>query len=138
MEWIEADVPTSRTTPAASLGPPARGAAVAVETGRAVIEAARAGPGRGRPSTRSGASGCCARTAAGPTASAPGCARSSLAAATTSRGSPTGGDWYVGRPLIVTENDYGLRLFNGDTGVVVDSGGGRVVAAFERGGSVLR
>ena len=25
--------------------------------------------------------------------------------------------WYVGRPLLVTENDYGLRLYNGDTGV---------------------
>ena len=29
------------------------------------------------------------------------------------------GAWYAGRPLLVTENDYGLRLFNGDTGVVV-------------------
>src|SRR5262249_31064372 len=25
--------------------------------------------------------------------------------------------WYVGRPLLVTQNDYSLRLFNGDTGV---------------------
>src|SRR5690606_7430870 len=29
------------------------------------------------------------------------------------------GTWYVGRPVIVTENDYGLGLFNGDLGVVV-------------------
>ena len=29
------------------------------------------------------------------------------------------GRWYVGRPLMVTSNDYQLRLFNGDTGVVV-------------------
>ena len=42
------------------------------------------------------------------------------------------GEWYAGRPLLVTENDYGLRLFNGDTGVVVAGEGGRVVAAFER------
>jgi exodeoxyribonuclease V alpha subunit len=48
----------------------------------------------------------------------------------------TGADWYVGRPLIVTENDYGLQLFNGDTGVVVDAGDERLVAAFERGGTV--
>jgi exodeoxyribonuclease V alpha subunit len=48
----------------------------------------------------------------------------------------TGGEWYVGRPLIVTENDYGLRLYNGDTGVVVEAGDGRLVAAFERGGAV--
>ncbi|WP_082502608.1 exodeoxyribonuclease V subunit alpha [Nocardioides sp. Leaf307] len=30
-----------------------------------------------------------------------------------------GQEWYVGRPLLVTANDYGLHLFNGDTGVVV-------------------
>ncbi len=47
------------------------------------------------------------------------------------------GDWYVGRPLLVTENDYGLRLYNGDTGVVVASGGGGVSAAFQRGGQVV-
>ncbi len=44
--------------------------------------------------------------------------------------------WYVGRPLLVTENDYELRLNNGDTGVVVRSGD-RNVAAFERGDGVL-
>ena len=27
--------------------------------------------------------------------------------------------WYPGQPLLVTENDYSLGLFNGDTGVVV-------------------
>ena len=37
----------------------------------------------------------------------------------------------------MTENDYALRLYNGDTGVVVDAGDGRVVAAFERGASLL-
>ena len=40
--------------------------------------------------------------------------------------------WYVGRPLLVTENDYGLRLFNGDTGVVVATPGGGIEAAFLR------
>jgi exodeoxyribonuclease V alpha subunit len=44
--------------------------------------------------------------------------------------------WYPGRPLLVTENDYGLRLYNGDSGVVVASGD-RVAAAFERRGQVL-
>ena len=49
------------------------------------------------------------------------------------------GAWYVGRPLLVTENDHGLRLYNGDTGVVVAGGGdGRVVAAFERRGEIVR
>ena len=27
--------------------------------------------------------------------------------------------WYAGRPLLVTANDYGLGVYNGDTGVVV-------------------
>jgi exodeoxyribonuclease V alpha subunit len=42
------------------------------------------------------------------------------------------GEWYVGRPLLMTENDYGLRLYNGDTGVVVGGPDGRPAAAFER------
>lgn len=47
------------------------------------------------------------------------------------------GEWYAGRPLLVLENDYGLRLYNGDTGVVIATGPGRVSAAFERQGGVL-
>jgi exodeoxyribonuclease V alpha subunit len=46
--------------------------------------------------------------------------------------------WYVGRPLLVTSNDYGLGLYNGDTGVVVADEEGRAVAAFEQGAQVLR
>jgi exodeoxyribonuclease V alpha subunit len=45
--------------------------------------------------------------------------------------------WYVGRPLLVTENDYALRLFNGDTGVVVARSDGGKSAAFERRGGVV-
>ena len=45
--------------------------------------------------------------------------------------------WYAGRPLLVTENDYELRLYNGDTGVVVQTGADRVMAAFERRGEML-
>jgi exodeoxyribonuclease V alpha subunit len=45
--------------------------------------------------------------------------------------------WYAGRPLLVTENDYGLRLYNGDTGVVVAGEDGRASAAFERRGEVM-
>ena len=41
-----------------------------------------------------------------------------------------GPPWYPGRPLLVTANDYGLGLFNGDTGVVVADGDGvRAVVA---------
>ena len=43
-------------------------------------------------------------------------------------GLPIGGgwgqEWYAGRPLLLTSNDYGLVLFNGDTGVVVATGDG--------------
>jgi exodeoxyribonuclease V alpha subunit len=34
-------------------------------------------------------------------------------------GQPPSLEWYAGRPLLVTANDYGLRIYNGDTGVVV-------------------
>lgn len=34
-------------------------------------------------------------------------------------GQPPWSEWYAGRPLLVTANDYGLRVYNGDTGVVV-------------------
>ena len=32
----------------------------------------------------------------------------------------------------MTENDYGLGLYNGDTGVVIAAGDGRLAAVFER------
>ena len=31
-------------------------------------------------------------------------------------------EWYVGRPLLVTSNDYALDVYNGETGVVVQQG----------------
>jgi exodeoxyribonuclease V alpha subunit len=30
-----------------------------------------------------------------------------------------GGEWYVGRPVMVTRNDYGTRVFNGDIGLTL-------------------
>ena len=33
--------------------------------------------------------------------------------------SRSGRTWYAGRPVLVTANDYGLGLYNGDTGVTV-------------------
>ena len=38
------------------------------------------------------------------------------------------GEWYAGRPVLVTANDYGLGLFNGDTGVTVADGAALRVA----------
>jgi exodeoxyribonuclease V alpha subunit len=34
-------------------------------------------------------------------------------------GQPPWSQWYAGRPLLVTANDYGLRVYNGETGVVL-------------------
>jgi exodeoxyribonuclease V alpha subunit len=42
---------------------------------------------------------------------------------------------YVGRPLLVTANDHELRLFNGDTGVLIAMPEG-VAACFERDGEL--
>jgi exodeoxyribonuclease V alpha subunit len=47
------------------------------------------------------------------------------------------GGWYVGRPVIVTQNDYSLGLFNGDTGVVIARPDGGLTVAFRRGGEIV-
>jgi exodeoxyribonuclease V alpha subunit len=44
--------------------------------------------------------------------------------------------WFAGRPLLITENDRQLGLYNGDTGVVVDDAG-TLRCAFERRGEVV-
>jgi exodeoxyribonuclease V alpha subunit len=46
-------------------------------------------------------------------------------------------EWYPGQPLLVTANDHEARVYNGDTGVVVDVGGGDLRAAFLRGSTPL-
>ena len=43
-------------------------------------------------------------------------------------------EWYAGRPLLVTGNDYGLSVFNGDTGVVVAGADGLRAAVAMPGG----
>jgi exodeoxyribonuclease V alpha subunit len=42
------------------------------------------------------------------------------------------GEWRAGQPLLVTANDYENQLYNGDTGVVVETADG-LRAAFSRG-----
>jgi exodeoxyribonuclease V alpha subunit len=46
-------------------------------------------------------------------------------------GQPPWSEWYPGRPLLVTANDHGLHVYNGDTGVAVSRADGlrAVVAA---------
>lgn len=49
-------------------------------------------------------------------------------------GLPPWSEWYAGRPLLVSANDYGLRVYNGDTGVVVEGPAGlRAVIASSAG-----
>ncbi|GAB7066199.1 exodeoxyribonuclease V subunit alpha [Mycobacterium hodleri] len=52
---------------------------------------------------------------------------------TESTGEPIWSDWYAGRPVLVTANDYGLSLYNGDTGVTVNGPDG-LRAAIAGGG----
>jgi exodeoxyribonuclease V alpha subunit len=51
------------------------------------------------------------------------------------------GAWYAGRPVMVTSNDYNMRLFNGDTGVTVagqEDSAPRVSVVFEDAGGLPR
>jgi exodeoxyribonuclease V alpha subunit len=38
---------------------------------------------------------------------------------TEETGDPIWSAWYAGRPVLVTANDYGLGVYNGDTGVTI-------------------
>jgi exodeoxyribonuclease V alpha subunit len=107
----------------------------AVASARAVVEAARAGDGQGALAALGAFRVLCAHRR-GPYGVAAWTARIEtwLSQAVDGFG---GSEWYVGRPLLVTENDYGLKLYNGDTGVVIATGPDRVSAAFERHGAVL-
>ena len=57
--------------------------------------------------------------------------------ATRAATAPPSADWYPGRPVVVTENDYSLGLWNGDLGVAVREGD-RLVVVFQRGASLVR
>jgi exodeoxyribonuclease V alpha subunit len=53
---------------------------------------------------------------------------------TEATGGPIWSPWYAGRPILVAANDYGLGLYNGDTGVaVMDDGVLRAVIASSGG-----
>lgn len=47
------------------------------------------------------------------------------------------GRWYVGRPLLVTANNYELKLNNGDAGIIVRRPDNSVAAAFQRGDEII-
>ena len=111
--------------------------AQAVTAARAVIAAARAGDALGALAALSGFRLLCAHRR-GPYGVATWSARIEAWLGEAVPGFAAAGAWYAGRPLLVTENDEALRLFNGDTGVIVQAGeDGAVAAAFERRGEVV-
>jgi exodeoxyribonuclease V alpha subunit len=108
----------------------------AVACARAVMDAAAAGDGAGAIAALGSFRLLCAHRR-GPYGVGAWTARIEGWIADAVAGFAAAGEWYVGRPLLVTENDYGLGLYNGDTGVVVAAGPGHVRAAFERHGELL-
>ena len=127
--WLPVDVSAGR-----GLGP-VRDAVVTA--GAAVTTAARAGAGRDALAALGNFRLLCAHRR-GPYGVLAWTAHVERWLAAGVDGFASGTGWYVGRPLLVTENNYGLRLYNGDTGVVVAHGGaGAVRAVFERRGDLL-
>jgi exodeoxyribonuclease V alpha subunit len=53
-------------------------------------------------------------------------------------GQPEGNDWFVGRAVLVTSNDYSLHLFNGDVGIVLPDASGTPLVHFQAGGGGIR
>ncbi len=126
--WIDVDVSGAAAADALA---PVRDRAVAAA--RAVTEAARAGAGSEAIAALGSFRLLCAHRR-GPEGVATWTARME----TWLGGDLGSGDrWYVGRPLLVTQNDYELRLYNGDTGVVVQASPDHVGAAFERRGEIV-
>jgi exodeoxyribonuclease V alpha subunit len=126
VEWIETDVGED-----AALEPVREGA---LACARAVGEAARSGQAKAALAALGGFRILCAHRR-GPYGVASWTARMEAWLEAEHPGLRGEERWYVGRPLLVTENDYELGLHNGDTGVVVEAEG-RVQAAFPRGAGV--
>jgi exodeoxyribonuclease V alpha subunit len=126
--WLDADAADDDALPAVA-GP-------ALASARATIEAARAGRPREALDALATFRILCAHRR-GPYGVATWTARMESWLAGELPGFDPDERWYVGRPLLVNENDYELRLNNGDTGVVVDAGEGRATAAFARGGETI-
>ena len=55
---------------------------------------------------------------------------------TAETGDPLYESAYIGRPILVTANDYALGVYNGDTGVVLETAAGRRVAVATGEGSL--
>ena len=108
----------------------------AVESGRAVIEAAKDGDAEAALDALEGFRLLCAHRR-GPEGVWAWTGHIERWLESEVEGFAAGEGWYLGRPLIVTENDYSLDLFNGDVGVVVKGAVRPMEAAFRRGDAVL-
>src|SRR5690606_19033997 len=47
-------------------------------------------------------------------------------------------EWYVKRPILITQNDHQLRLFNGDVGLILRDASGALRAFFDAGAGQTR
>ena len=47
-------------------------------------------------------------------------------------------EWYAGRPVMVTRNDYNVQLFNGDVGITLPDGDGQLKVCFPGENGVTR
>jgi exodeoxyribonuclease V alpha subunit len=102
--------------------------------GRALVGSARAGDGVGALQSLAAVRVLCAHRE-GPAGVGAWTERIEAWLAAGIDGYATSGRWYVGRPVLVTENDYELQLYNGDTGVVIDAPAAPTVV-FERRGDL--
>ena len=118
---------------AGALGPVRDGA---VASGRSAIEAARAGDGASALAALSEFKVLCAHRR-GPHGVSRWTAQIEHWLAASTEGFDAGARDYVGRPLLITQNDYELGLYNGDIGVIVQSSPDRISAAFERSGELV-
>ena len=131
VSWIALDAAASDAQPALA---GVRDEAVAA--GRAVVEAARTGAADDAIAALGAFRILCAHRRGGQGVAA-WTTRIEGWLAVAIPGFDPDGPAYVGRPLLVTQNDYELRLYNGDTGVIVRTGPDRVSAAFARGCELL-
>jgi exodeoxyribonuclease V alpha subunit len=128
VSWLAADVADADEATLA----PVR--AMVLAAGRPLLEAARAGDEAGALDALSRLRILCAHRH-GPAGASTWNARAELWLSVGARPIDGSGPWYVGRPVIVTENDYSLGLFNGDAGVVVGPSAAPTVA-FRRGAGI--
>lgn len=49
-----------------------------------------------------------------------------------------GGDWYSGRPVMILQNDYNLRLYNGDIGILLGGEGAAARVCFPAADGSIR